>query len=309
MVAAPALARPRALRPGATIGVCAPSGPVDEKALGAGIAWLEEQGFAVRCGAHLRASCGYLAGSDAQRLEDLCALVRDPDVAAIVAARGGYGSTRILRGLDADELRRGRKLFIGYSDASALSLHLLRRAGLASVHGPMLERVHTGAARARLLALVRGEPGALEPIRGQPLRAGRVAGPLVGGNLAILTASLGTAWEIDTEGAILFFEEVGEQPYALDRSLVQLREAGKLEGVAGLAVGQLVDCGSERYPEISACDVIREALVRELDVPVVGDLPFGHIADHRALGVGVRAELDGDAGTLALLDPVVEKSD
>ena len=302
------LLKPRPLAPGAAVGVCAPSGPVrDPEALERGLAWLAGEGFEVRCAPHLHARTGYLAGSDDERLADLLDLLRDPGVGAILPARGGYGLPRLLSRIDPGELRSARKLVVGYSDATSLLLYASRRAGVAGVHGPMLERPDTTAeARARLLALVRGEAEAGEPLSGRPVRAGRAAGPLVGGNLRMLAASLGTPWEVDTRGAILFFEEVGEQPYALDRSLVQLREAGKLGQAAGVAVGALVDCESERYPETSAGDAVREALDAAVDGPVVEGLPFGHAADNRALGFGVRAELDGARGSLALLEAVVE---
>jgi muramoyltetrapeptide carboxypeptidase len=171
----------------------------------------------------------------------------------------------------------------------------------------MLDRPDlTPDARAHLLALVRGEASALEPLEGAGLRGGRVAGPLVGGGLVLVAGSLGTPWEIDTRGAILFLEEICEQPYAIDRLLVQLREAGKLRDAAGVALGQFVSCESERYPEISVEDVLREVLAAEVKGPVVEDLPFGHTLDSRSLGFGVRAELDGDRGTLTPLEPVVE---
>ncbi len=306
----PSLLLPRPLTPGSTVGVCAPAGPVDEKALEAGIRWLEDAGYVVRCGRHLRARLGYLAGTDEQRLGDLLELWRAPDVSGIVLARGGYGLPRILSRLDPAELRRERKLLVGYSDASSLLLFLRRCAGLASVHGPMLEKPDlTEHARARLLSLVRGEAGGLEPLQGAGVTRGRVAGPLVGGGLLVVAASLGTSWEIDTRGAILFLEEICEQPYAIDRLLVQLREAGKLRDAVGVALGQFVSCESERYPETRAQDVLRELLASEVRGPIVEDLPFGHILDHRSLGFGVRAELDGDRGTLTPLEPVVEGRD
>lgn len=301
------LRKPRALRPGSLVGVCAPAGPLAAERIDAGVAWWEAQGFRVRCAPHLRERRGYLAGDDAARAGDLRALLSDPEVACIVAARGGYGISRILRDLEPGLLRETRALLVGYSDTTALSLALLQGGALASVHGPMLERTDLSpAAGERLLALLRGEPAALEPLAGEPLATGRARGPLVGGNLKMLTASLGTPWEIQTDGAILFFEEIGEQPYAIDRALVQLRDAGKLAAAAGVAVGQLVDCSSERYPETRACDVLRDVLVPAVSGPVVAGLPFGHVADNRALGVGVPAELDGAAGTLALLEAVVE---
>lgn len=307
MSAREGLRKPRPLRDGSLVAVCAPASPLAPEKIEAGIAWWESHGFRVRCAPHLRERRGYLAGDDAARADDLRALLGDPEVACIVSARGGYGISRILRDLEPALLRETRALFVGYSDTTALSLALLQQGALASVHGPMLERDDLSpAAGERLLALVRGEPAGLEPLAGQSLASGAARGPLVGGNLKMLTASLGTSWEVQTEGAILFFEEIGEQPYAIDRALVQLRDAGKLAAAAGVAVGQLVDCSSERYPETSACDVLRDVLVPAVNGPVVAGLPFGHVPDNRALGVGARAQLDGAAGTLAPLEGVVE---
>ncbi len=256
----------------------------------------------------MRARAGYLAGSDDERLEDLAALVRDPQVGAILCARGGYGVSRYLARLDPRELRRARKLVVGYSDATHLLCYLQARAGLASLHGPMLERTDvTPGARARQLALMRGEPAGLESLAGRALAKGVVEGPLVGGNLKMLHSSVGTPWEPNVDGAILFIEEVSEAPYAIDRALVHLREAGWLAKVAGVAIGQLVRCESTRYPGASAEEAVREILVAAVRGPLVEDLPFGHVADNRALGVGVRARLDGDRGLLTGLEPVVEK--
>ncbi|HTO70975.1 MAG TPA: LD-carboxypeptidase [Myxococcota bacterium] len=287
--------------------MCAPSGPVDGDALDASLAWLERQGHPVVVAKNVRARAGYLAGNDSERLADLESLLRDPSVGAILCARGGYGVSRYLARLDADELRRARKLVVGYSDATHLLCYLQARAGLASLHGPMLERTDvTPEARARELALMRGEPEGLEPLAGRALRGGSAEGPLVGGNLKMLHSSVGTPWEPALDGAILFFEEISEAPYAIDRALVHLREAGLLARVRGVAVGQLVNCESTRYPGASAPDAVREILGAAVRGPIVVDLPFGHVADNRALAVGVRARLDGDRGLLTGLEPVVE---
>ncbi len=223
----------------------------------------------------------------------------------VVAVRGGYGVGRFLARFDPAVLRRSPTLIWGYSDTTSLSLWLLRH-GHVSVHGPMLDRADVReCAHRRLAALLRGDEEGLAPLAGQPLAPGRARGRLVGGNLKLLAASLGTPWELDARGAILFFEELNEAPYALDRSLAQLHAAGKLEAVAGVAVGQLVNCESERYPETTSRDVVRESLLGVVDGPVVVGLPFGHIGDNHALAVGTCAELDGDAGVLRLLEPVV----
>jgi len=277
------------------------------EALEDGLAWLGSLGHPLVLAQNLRARAGYLAGSDELRLADFLALVRDPSVAVIFCARGGYGVGRFLRRLDPAELRAARKLVVGYSDETLLLGYLHRLCGLVSLHGPMLERDDIPAeARARQVALMRGEAAGLSALHGTRLRGGCVEGPLIGGNLKMLEASLGTPWEVDLDGAILFLEEVSEAPYAIDRSLVHLREAGALERVCGVALGQLVGCESTRYPGASAEEAVREILGGAIDGPIVEDLPFGHVADHHALGFGVRARLDGDRGELTLLEPVVE---
>lgn len=303
----PELVRPRALRAGATIGICAPSGPVEPAAVAAGERWLEDEGFRVRRAPHLTARSGYLAGADELRASDFLALLRDPGVDAILFARGGYGVGRWIPELDASELVAARKPIVGYSDATLLLLWL-RCAGLASLHGPMLERTDLSSeARARLLGLLRGDPEAQAPLHGHSLRRGAATGPLVGGSLSLVVASLGTPWEIDTRGAVLFLEEVNEAPYAVDRKLVQLRDAGKLAAASGVAIGALVECESERYPEVAVEDVVRDLLLREVDGPVVSGLPIGHIPDNRAVGIGLRACLDGTRGDLVLEEAVVER--
>jgi muramoyltetrapeptide carboxypeptidase len=282
---------------------------VHEPTLEEGIRWLERAGYRVRCGEHLCARTGYLAGCDPDRVSDLRALVRDPEVAAIVFARGGYGLGRIVRDLDPVEFRDSRKPIVGYSDATLLLSFLRERAGLASVHGPMLDRTDTTpAARERLLAMLRGDMEGVPPLIGLAVKGGHARGPLVGGSLTLVVASLGTPWEVDTRDSVLFLEDRGEQPYRIDRMLVQLRDAGKLRTAVGVAFGQLVECEAERYPEPVVTEVLREVVTSEVRGPVVLDLPFGHVADNHALGVGVEAELDGESGTLAMLGPVVRET-
>jgi muramoyltetrapeptide carboxypeptidase len=299
------LVRPHALPRGGTIGICSPAGPIDDAVLHDGLAWLRSEGFEVVCAPNALERRGYLAGTDDERLADFLELVRDPAIDAILFSRGGFGTARWLPRVSAAELRVERKLVIGYSDATSVSLFLRRCAGLASIHGPMLRSDVTKEASARLLALACGEPEGLAPLVGEPLRGGCVEAPLVGGNLTLVAGSLGTPWEIDTRGAILFLEEVAEQPYAIDRSLTQLRNAGKLASLAGVALGRFARCESERYPEITSADVLREVFASAFGGPIVAGLPFGHVPDNLALGVGVGARLDGDAGTLTLLETPV----
>jgi muramoyltetrapeptide carboxypeptidase len=301
-VSAPRLVKPRAITPGATIGIAAPGGPVDPALLAGGRAVWESAGFRVVHREDIVARRGYLAGDDARRAAELAELVADPTIDAIVCARGGYGVPRILDRLDAAAFRAARKPLVGYSDATALLLWLRRRAGLVAFHGPMLERgsdVDADAMRALFDALAGARSERVWT--GTARVPGRNSGRLVGGNLVLVAASLGTPWEVETRGAILLFEEVHEAPYKIDRLLQQLRAAGKLSGLAGIGVGALTGCTDDRYPAPTAEDVIAE-IAGALTIPLVTGLPFGHVKHNRAWPVGARATIDGAAGTLELLE-------
>jgi len=299
----PRLLKPRALPPGGTLGIAAPAGPVDPAHLAAGEAALREAGFRVVRRDDLLARRGYLAGDDARRAAELLELWADPAVDAIVCARGGYGCHRIVPLLDAGRARAARKPLVGYSDVTTLLLWQRRCAGLMGFHGPMLER-GAGLDAALLGAWIEtltGRGPEQPVLRGSGRGGGRAAGRLVGGSLTLVAASLGTPWEIDTRGAILLVEEVGEKPYRIDRSLAQLRAAGKLDALAGIGFGALVECEDPRYPECDALEAALDAL-RGLGVPVVADLPFGHVEGNRIWPVGARARIDGERGELAILE-------
>jgi muramoyltetrapeptide carboxypeptidase len=298
------LIKPRAITPGATIGIAAPGGPVDPALLAGGRAVWEAAGFRVVHRDDLLARRAYLAGDDDRRVAELSQLIADPAVDAIVCARGGYGLPRILDRLDPRAFRAARKPLVGYSDVTALLLWQRRRAGLVGFHGPMLERgsdVDPAVLRA-LIAALTGTTSDVDRLwKGTARIAGRCTGRLVGGNLALVAASLGTPWEVDTRGAILLVEDVHEPPYRIDRLLQQLRAAGKLARLVGLGTGAFTGCVDERYPEPGAEDVVEE-IAHSLGIPLVTGLPFGHCADNRAWPVGVRATLDGGEGTLELLE-------
>lgn len=296
------LRKPRALAPGATIGIAAPGGPVDPDRLAEGEALLRAAGFRTLRRDDVVARRGYLAGDDARRAKELQELAANPSVDAIFCARGGYGCDRILPLLDAALLRDAAKPIVGYSDVTALLLWLRRRAGLVGFHGPMLERGADADPRAleALLAQLRGEAALPLLLQGRARIAGRAAGRLAGGSLTLVVASLATPWEIDTRGAILLFEEVNEAPYRIDRMLQQLRAAGKLAGLVGVGVGDVSTCVDERYGTTVAA-VIEEA-IRPLGVPLVSELSFGHVRANATWPMGVRAELDGDRGELRILE-------
>ncbi len=299
----PRLRKPRALPEGGTVGLAAPAGPMDPERLAQGEARWEKAGFRLKRRGDLLSRRTYLAGDDARRTAELAALVDDPEVDAIVCVRGGYGCQRILGALDPERFRSAGKPLVGYSDITSLLLWQRRWAGLMGFHGPMLElgdALGEDSFRALVDALTARGP-ARSVLGGRPGGGGRAAGRLVGGSLSLVTASLGTPWEIDTRGAVLLLEDKAELPYRVDRMVGQLRAAGKLAGLAGLGLGALVDCVDPRYPGLQAEAVVLDA-AGALDVPVVTDLPFGHADENRVWPVGARAEIDGDAGTLTILE-------
>ncbi len=293
----------RKLVPGATLGIAAPGGPVNPERLARGVALLREAGFRVRHRHDISARSGYLAGDDARRAAELCELWSDPAIDGIVCARGGYGCTRILSRLDAGQVRAARKPLVGYSDVTALLLWQARCAGLAGFHGPMLDRpddLDPDCLRA-LAELWMGTRALPYVLRGRGALPGRAEGWLVGGSLTLLAASIGTAWALAAEGAILVIEEIGEQPYRIDRMLQQLLAARALDGVTGIAIGSLTGCSDERFPEPAALDVLLEVLAR-LRVPIVSGLPIGHARCNQPWPVGARATIDGQRGELQILE-------
>ena len=305
----PRLIKPRALAPGAVLGIAAPGGPVDPQKLAAGEALFRSAGFETRRRDDLLDRCGYLAGNDARRIDEFMGWIDDDRVDGIVCARGGYGCDRILAGLDAQRVRAAAKPLVGYSDITALLLWQRRCAGLMGFHGPMLDRGGDvdPVAIASLVAQLCGKAELPLAIRGDGHGGGRAAGRLVGGSLTLVAASIGTAWEIDTRNAILLLEDVGERPYRIDRMLQQLRAAGKLAPLAGVGTGDFSSCLDDRFPETRVLDVIGEVF-RPLGVPCVTGLPFGHLRSNAPWAVGCRATIDGDAGVIHIMEQGVKRA-
>jgi muramoyltetrapeptide carboxypeptidase len=305
----PRLRKPRALSRGATLGIAAPGGPVDEERLEAGVELLRGAGFTTFHRRDVLARSGYLAGEDARRADELMELVADPRVDGIVCARGGYGCDRIIHLLDPDAVRAAAKPLVGFSDITALLLWQRRCAGLMGFHGPMLDR---GAdldpeAVSALVAQLQGDSPLPLVLRGTGGCGGRAGGRLTGGSLTLAVASLGTPWELDTRGAILLLEDRAERPYRIDRMLQQLRGAGKLERVAGIGIGEFSDCVDDRYAAPTVGEVIEE-VVRPLGVPLVTGLPFGHVRANFAWPLGARANIDGESCELRVLERGVSRA-
>ena len=308
-----ALRKPPALRPGSTLGLVAPAGyPPDPEAAGRGIRRLKSLGFGVQTGRFWGRKSGYLAGTDQERAADLMEMFTDPTVDGIVCLRGGYGSMRLIPYLDFQLISKNPKVFVGFSDITTLHLALTRLAGFVTFHGPMVASDFGGGATAYTVEYFRRAvtaPGVIGEIvrpndgaRVETINGGRAVGTLTGGNLTLVAASLGTSFEIQTKGSILFLEEMGEESYRVDRMLTQLKLAGKLDRVAGIVFGRSTGGATKG---VGLREAVREIL-GPVGVPAVYGLALGHEADKVTLPLGVRAGLDADRGLLVVTEPAVE---
>ncbi len=300
-----------ALRPGDRVALLSPSGPASSTRVDGARSVLASWGFEVLLGPHAMSRSGYLAGSDADRVADLCSAVIDPSVRAVMCTRGGYGAQRIVDAVPWAVLRSSPKVVVGFSDITAMHLAVWRRAGLASILGPCLAwdpaRIDADASSAlRAVLTDPGSPVVVARNPAEPTSAvsvpGVASGTVLGGNLSLLNSSLGTPDFPDLSGALLMIEDVDEAPYRVDRMLTQLRRARALSELAGVAVGQFTDCGpADSVP--SVVDVLADRL-GDLGVPVLGGLPIGHGPGQRTVPHGTTGVLDVGAGTLTV-DPGV----
>jgi muramoyltetrapeptide carboxypeptidase len=282
-----------------------------------GVEWWASRGYRVKLADGVFANDDWIAGAAEQRARDLEALFADPEVDAVQCFRGGYGSAQLIPLLDFGVISANPKPFVGYSDITALHESIRQRTGLATFYGPNLMSVgYSGASdltRAELLARLRGATGEVpRPPEDPYLRAisgGRVTAPLVGGCLSLLAQTMGTSWEFESAGAILFFEDVDLPTWHLDGILVQLKAAGKLDGVAGVVVGELA--GSEfpelrtGFPRVKSIEDVLEHRLGALGIPVLHGLPLGHGRHLATLPLGVTCTLDADARTLTVDEPAV----
>ncbi len=317
----PALIRPPALRDGSTIAVVAPASGVSRAEALDAAATLRNLGFAVKLSDDLQQGFGYLAAADDVRAAEFMKFVRDPEVDCIMSVRGGYGVMRILPLLDFDVIRANPKVIVGYSDITALINPIFQFSHMIAFHGPMatssFDQYTLDAFRRTVMQpQAAGTFVPSDEFTGQSFSDGAAStivggsakGRLVGGNLTLVTALMGTPWEIDTTGRILFIEEVDEHPYRVDRMLTQLAIAGKLQACAGVALGRFTKCdfyaGDQYRMQLSIEQVVRDNL-EPLGIPVVYGLSIGHITRKLTVPIGGLATLDADAKTITLEEPAV----
>ncbi len=301
---------PRALKPGDTVRIVAPAGPIEHREdLDRGVAALERMQFRVTFSDRIFHSVRYLAGTDEERAEELVQALEDPAVQAIIALRGGFGCSRLIPLIDPERIRGHCKVFMGFSDLTTLHLYFRRCFGWLTFHGPMAASQalgNIGAAQARHLMALLTDASYRPTLSFPEFRTwipGQAEGELTGGCLSIVVASLGTPYEIDTSKKILFLEDLGEPPYRIDRMFTQLRLAGKLDHVSGLLLGKFLDCeaaGASYTLEESLIDILAG-----LEIPVVANFPAGHGPENWALPLGSRIRLDASARQIEFLGPAV----
>ncbi|HYG59774.1 MAG TPA: LD-carboxypeptidase [Symbiobacteriaceae bacterium] len=310
----PGIRKAPRLQYGDTIGVVAPAGPVPAEALEEGLARLRSWGYRTAVGHAVLNRRGYLAGNDAERAADFHRMWANPQVKGIICARGGYGAMRILERLDWELIARTPKFFCGFSDITALHVAMERKAGLVTFHGPMTAAMGSAVtyntagqqtamqATEPLGAVPWPEPGEGAPVP-QAIRPGVAEGRLAGGNLSLLAALMGTPWEPDFAGRIVLLEDVDEAPYRVDRMLMHLLLAGKLQQAAGIVFGDSPSCmkGPEGKPSLTLAEVLEDHL-GGLGIPVLYGFPCGHTGYRATIPLGVQARLDAGAGALTVLE-------
>jgi muramoyltetrapeptide carboxypeptidase len=313
--------KPKRLKAGDTIGIIAPSSGTITENIDKAIASLQSLNFKLKFGKYLRERNGFLAGTDAQRVEDIHTMFADPSVDGIWCLRGGYGATRILPYLNYNLIKNNPKVFIGYSDITAFHMAIFQKTGLITFHGPVGTSDYTDYTRQHVLSLLMNPtPQYSVPLsanivanesnlyKSEVISAGKCKGQLIGGNLSLLSAMSGTKFGLknkDLKGKILFMEDIDERPYRIDRMLTQMLQSVDFKQLSGIAFGIFEGCNPK--PDESSwilIDTLKDRLGK-LGIPVYYGLSFGHIKEQFTLPVGIQAELNTEGGRLTFLEPCV----
>jgi muramoyltetrapeptide carboxypeptidase len=316
------LIKPPALKIGDKIGIVAPaSNAYEHEEIQVAREMAEALGFKVELGENVAKQYGYLAGTDEERAADLNKMLGRDDIRGVFTFQGGYGCCRLLPFIDYESIRKRPKVIIGYSDITSLLLGIHKHAGIVTFHGPTgfdemgtyavehFKRATMSTASLGVIAQPPRRVGVEKENRLLRLVDGRARGRLVGGNLTLVTNSLGTPFEIETKGKILFLEDVGEEPYRVDRMLTQLWLAGKFQEANGIVFGKFTRCTPREYkPAFESTLSIEEILrtrIEPLGKPAIFGMMIGHIKDNATIPLGVEATLDVEAGTLSAEESAV----
>ncbi|MBU0964880.1 MAG: LD-carboxypeptidase [Proteobacteria bacterium] len=292
---------PRALRRGDTIGLVAPAGPWDEEEFARGVQILDQYGFKVKIARDLTTRENYLAGPDRHRADIFHEIWRDPEVNAVLSVRGGYGSLRILAAIDYELIREQPKIFIGFSDITALHSAILQQTGLTTFHGPMVTTLAKIDKESLLSFFDTITSGTCRPITTRSveiLKSGQASGRLIGGNLNTAVHLLATPFEVSWRDKIVFLEDVGEAPYRIDRMLTHLKMAGRFAGIRGLILGSFTNCGDQEMIWARVMELFGDE-----NLPIWANFPIGHGKQNMIVPVGSEARMDSSTGTLSFPAP------
>lgn len=312
---------PPALKKGSVVAITAPASGINSGEIQEGIDVLKANGCEVVVGKAIYKNYGYLSAPDQERAAELMEFFERSDINCILCARGGYGVMRILPMLDFSAIKKNPKIIIGYSDITALLIAIYNQTKIATFHGPVASSTFDSFTLDNFIktlfvpkSINEQNPNVTLPqitfsdSKLVTLSEGIARGHLVGGNLSMIVSTLGTPYEIETKGAILFLEEVSEEPYKIDRMLTQLWLAGKLKHCAGIALGHFKNCEatSKSGLDISfTLQQVLEARIQSLGIPAVYGLPFGHVKSKMTLPIGVQAELNATEKTFTIIEPSV----
>lgn len=307
--------KPEILRSGDTIGVITPASHMKVEKLNRGIMYLQNLGYKVILGDHVQDSYGYLAGKDEDRIKDLHQMFTNPEVKAIISSRGGYGTPRLLDEIDYGLLAQNPKLFIGYSDLTALQLAIWKQTGLVTFSGPMVA-VEMAAGidtftEEFFWPLICSDQidrfFSIKPENSlQVIKPGKAQGVLLGGCLSLISCVIGTKYQPDFSGSILILEDIGEEPYRIDRYLCQMKSAGIFDQVNGIILGQFIDCVDKDGDPTLTLDEIFDDFFGSRSIPVIKNFPYGHDSKKVTIPFGINVEIDTSIPNVKLLEsPVI----
>jgi len=303
------LIKPKKLKFGDTLGVVAPSSPsYEEERIEIGKRNLEKMGFKVKMGKSCYSKYGYLSGRDDIRADDINEMFSDDEVDGIICLRGGYGTPRILDKINYENIKRNPKVFIGYSDITAIHIAINKLCNLVTFHGPMVTEMNDkfdGFSKESLLKAIMEssmERKIINPIgeRIETIYNGCAEGIIVGGNLSLIVSTIGSPYEIDTKGKVLFIEEINEEPYKVDRMLTQLKISGKLQEASGIILGDWNKCVPEKPERSLELLQVFEDIIIPLKKPTIYNLQSGHCKPMITLPMGVRVFMDAGKGVVII---------
>ncbi len=316
------LIKPKALKKGDTIGLITPGSAISRGSFEKTLQNIEDLGFKVKYSDNMRVRKGFLAGADAQRIDDIHSMFDNSNIDGIICARGGYGSARLLPFLDYELIKSNPKVLLGYSDITALLYGIFKKTNLVCFHGPVGASTYTPFTTEQFeKVLIKGknkveisQPKDWKDLENPAynqinITSGVARGALVGGNLSLMVSLIGTPYDVDYTGKIVFIEEIGESTYRVDRMLTQLLLSGKLDNAKGVALGIFKDfdiaSSNDSYGISTSLKEVLLDRLAQLNVPCIYGFPIGHIADNATLPFGIEAELDAQKGRLTLLDSAV----